>query len=101
MLNDILEETAGVGVSISSGTILYPSWDNCYIDNVNADTITTGWHYVLLTSSTNVTMSAFRLGLITASYFGGDLARVRAFNTSLSANEREYQYNILKGVYQP
>ncbi len=96
----ILEETAGVGVSVSSGTMSYGSWDNCFIDGVDTDTITTGWHHVTLTSTTAVTMSAFRFGLITASYLGGNVAHCRAWTTEQSNTEIVQEYERYKSLYQ-
>ena len=89
----ILEELDDTGVSILSGTMTYPSWNNCYVDGIDTDTITTGWHHVVLTSTANVTMSAFRLGLLVTTYFTGGIDEVRAYNRALSAKEIEDSYN--------
>ena len=70
----ILEEIDDTGVTISSGTVVYGSWDNCFVDAVDTDTITPGWHHLFLTSTTDVDVSAFRLGLVNTTYFTGDLA---------------------------
>ena len=89
----ILEETDNVGVSVSSGTMSYSNWDNCFIDSVDTDTISTGWHLVTLTSTTGVTMTAFRLGLLDTSYLDADMDNVIADDRAWSANEIEAYYN--------
>ena len=76
----IFEETDNVGPTISSGTMVYGNWDNCYIDGVDTDTVTTGWHHIVLTSTTDVTMTAFRLGLVNTTYFTGSISDVRPFS---------------------
>jgi len=95
----ILEETDDVGVSISTGTMTYPSWDNCYVNGVDTDTATTGWHHIVLTSTTNVDVSAFRLGLVDATYFEGELAEVKANNITFDATQVEQEYNRMKWKY--
>ena len=70
----ILEEIDDVGVTISGGTMVYGSWDNCFVDGVDTDTVTTGWHFIVLTSTTDVDVSALRLGLVNTTYFTGDIA---------------------------
>jgi len=70
----ILEEIDDTGVTISSGTVVYGSWDNCFVDAEDTDTITTGWHHLFLTSTTDVDVSAFRLGLVNTTFFTGDIA---------------------------
>jgi len=70
----ILEEIDNVGVTIDAGTMLYGSWDNCFVDAVDTDTITAAWHHIVLTSTTDVDVSAFRLGLVNATFFTGDIA---------------------------
>ena len=89
----ILEETDDVGVSVSTGTMSYGSWDNCFIDGVDTDTITTGWHQVILTSTTNVDVSALRLGLVDTTYLDGQLSKVKVFNRVLSASDISYLYS--------
>ena len=89
----ILEESDNVGVFVSSGTMSYGSWDNCFIDGVDTDTITTGWHQVILTSTTNVDVSALRLGLVDTTYLDGQLSKVKVFNRVLSASDISYLYS--------
>ena len=96
----ILEETDNVGVSVSTGTMSYGSWDNCFIDGVDTDTITTGWHHILLTSTTNVDISALRLGLVNTTYFEGSLAQIRMWNKELSTEEIAQDYQMYREIYQ-
>ena len=95
----ILEETDDVGVSVSTGTMSYGSWDNCFIDGVDTDTITTGFHSVILTSTTNVDVSALRLGLVNTTYLDGQISGLKVFNRELSSGEVEYLYSKEKVNY--
>ena len=96
----ILEEVDDTGVTISSGTIVYGSWDNCFVDAVDTDTITTGWHQLFLTSTTNVDVSAFRLGLVNATFFAGDMAPLlriyKTFAPSQGQIKRIFDYENAK-----
>ena len=89
----IFEEIDDVGVSISGGTISYGSWDNCYVDGVDTDTVTTGWHHIVLTSTTNVDISALRMGLVNATYYGGNLKGLKGWSRVLTTTEITYEYN--------
>ena len=95
----ILEETDDVGVSVSTGTMSYGSWDNCFIDGVDTDTITTGFHSVILTSTTNVDVSALRLGLVNTTYLDGQISGLKVFNRELSSGDVEYLYSKEKVNY--
>lgn len=82
----ILEELAANGILANAGAMAYANWDNCFIDGVDTDTITAGvWHQVVITSTTFVTMSAFRLGLVNVTYLDGGLAHPTVFSYELSA----------------
>ncbi|MEA2113499.1 MAG: hypothetical protein U9P63_02475, partial [Patescibacteria group bacterium] len=97
----IFEEIDNVGVSISSGTVSYPSWDNCYIDGKDTDIITTGWHNIALTSTTNIDASAFRFGLVNTTYFNGSNCLILPFNKELTQSEiQEIQNHGVPYKYQ-
>lgn len=84
----ILEEIDDTGVSINAGSMVYGSWDNCFVDAVDTDTITAAWHLLALTSTTDVDVSAFRLGLVNATFFTGDIAPLlRLIRYGLSAGQ--------------
>jgi len=87
LTESILEETAAVGVSINAGTMVYGSWDNCFIDAVDTDTITAGWHLVAITSTTDVVVSAFRVGLVNVTYLDGKVWNPRLFRYEISAGQ--------------
>lgn len=93
---NILEEVDDTGVSISSGTMTYPSWDNCYIDGIDTDTITVDWHHIVLTSTTNITMTAFRLGLIDTVYFNGLIDEVRLYSRELTNLDAKNHYELTR-----
>jgi|TARA_Y100000310_G_scaffold16579_1_gene16523 hypothetical protein len=80
----ILEELAATGITCSSSSMVYGSWDNCFVNGVDTNTMTTAWQHVAVTSTTDVTMSAFRLGLVDTTYLDGMLSLVRAFLYELS-----------------
>lgn len=81
----ILEELAANGILANAGAMVYANWDNCFIDGVDTDTITASvWHQVAITSTTDVTMSAFRLGLVNVTYLDGGIAHPIVFAYELS-----------------
>jgi len=83
----ILEELAATGISVGTGTMAYGSWDDCYINGVNTNTITAAtWNHVAITSTTDVTMSAFRLGLVNVTYLDGGISLVTVYRNELSAS---------------
>ena len=96
----ILEEIDNVGILFNAGTIEYTSWDNCFFNGVDTNTITTGWHHILLTSTTDVDVSALRLGLVDATYFEGELAKLYIWNHVLSAKERAQDYQRHRNTYE-
>lgn len=87
LTESILEETAAVGVSINAGTMVYGSWDNCYVDAVDTDTFTVGWHLVVITSTTDVDVSAFRIGILNVTYLDGIIGNLRLFEYELNADQ--------------
>ncbi len=89
----ILEEIDNTGVTIATGTVVYGSWDNCFVDAVDTDTITAAWHHIFLTSTTDVDVSAFRLGLVNITYFTGDMAPLlRLYRYAPSAGQIKKLY---------
>lgn len=83
----VLEEIDNVGITIATGTMVYGSWDNCFVDAVDTDTLTAAWHHIVLISTTDVDVSAFRLGLVNATFFTGDIALPRLDRYALSAGQ--------------
>ena len=84
----ILEELAANGILANAGTMVYANWDNCFVDAVDTDTITAGvWHQVAITSTTDVTMSAFRLGLVNVTYLDGSIEHPIIFDYELSQGQ--------------
>lgn len=95
----ILEETDNVGVTVGTGTMVYGSWDDCFVDGVNTDTIATGWHNVMLTSTTNVDMSAFRFGLVNVTYLDAIVGEITAWTVEHEVVRALYYYNNTRGRY--
>lgn len=97
----LFEETDDVGVSISSWNISYPSWDNCYVNNIETNKITTGWNNIVLTSETYVDVSELRFGLLNTDYFEGYIIGIRIYRDVIPAsyivglfNLERYHYSI-------
>ena len=96
----ILEELAATGISVNAGGMVYGSWDNCFIDGVDTDTITAGvWHHVVLTSTTLVTLSAFRLGLVNVTYLDGGICHPVVFSYELNAGQIIAMFNAERRLF--
>ena len=61
-------------VYANAGTLTYPDYDNAYIDGIDTDVITTGWHTITVTSSTNVNLTAAKIGIINTTYGDFEIA---------------------------
>ncbi len=83
----IMEESAGNGIDVTAGTLAYTAWDNAYVNAVDTNTLAATWSHVVVTSTTDITMSAFTLGLITATYLDGEMGLVTVWNRELSSGE--------------
>lgn len=95
----ILEEVDNTGPSIGTGTMSYASWDDCFVDGVNTDTVTAAWHNIILTSTSNVDMSAFRFGLVNAAHFDGEVGEVAAWTDERDLAAALYYYNKTRERY--
>lgn len=95
----ILEEVDDTGVTVGAGTMSYGSWDDCFVDGVNTDTITAAWHNVMLTSTTNVDMSAFRFGLVNATYVDALVGEIAAWTIDLGATRALFYFSRTRGRY--
>lgn len=96
----ILEETDNVGVTCADDAMVYDSWDDCFVNGVNTDAITAAWQQITLTSTTNVDMSAFRFGLVDATYLDGLVGEIRAYTTQKVAADALHNYNCTVWRYQ-
>jgi len=92
----IMEESAGNGIAVSSGTLAYTAWDNAFVNAVDTNTIAATWSHVVITSTTDVTMSAFTLGLITATYLDAEMVLVTVWNREISNAEIRQLFNSQK-----
>jgi hypothetical protein len=89
----ILEGSANAKlIHANSGTLTYADFDNAYIDNVDTNTITIGWHCIVITSTTNVDMSAVTLALNNASYGKFQCARIQFWDDDISVKTRNDFY---------
>ena len=84
---------------MSGGTISYGSWDNCYVDGVDSDTITTGWHHVALVSTTDIAMTAFRFGLVNTSYMAGNVSDIRPFSYTRTSGQILDSYTAMRKIF--
>jgi len=81
----------------SSGTLTYPAWDNAYVDGVDTDNISaSSWHFVVITSSTDVNCTAIQLGINDSSYGSFDMSNIFLFSSELSNNEIIQLYDLTK-----
>lgn len=96
----ILEERDGVGVTCAAGSMLYGSWNDCFVNGVNTDVITAAWQQITLTSIAGVNMSAFRFGLVAAVHLDGRVGEIRAYTTMKVAADALYSYNSTAWRYQ-
>ena len=100
--DSILEEQAATGISISIGIMAYPSWDNCFIDSIDTDIIipmANRWRHIAITSTTLVTMSAFRLGLINVTYLDGGICPPVVFEYELSQGEIQEHFEATRRLF--
>lgn len=97
----IFQESSGSGLSVSSGTLSYSAWDNAYVNAVDTNTVSTGWHHIVLTSTTNVNVSDFILGVLSAAYLDGLVDEVTLWNRALSSTEVSALYNTNTGLAWP
>lgn len=96
----ILEELAATGISAGAGTMAYPSWDNCFINGVDTDTIIAGaWRHVAITSTTLVTMSAFRLGLVNVTYLDGGICNLIVHADELSQGRINKHFQAERSLF--
>ena len=77
----------------SSGTLTYPEFDDAYINGVNTNTITTSWSTVVITSTTNVDMSAVTLALNNATYGAFEISNLQMYSTELTSTEAVAYHN--------
>jgi len=75
------------GVSASSGTLAYTDFDNAFVDGVDTNSITTGWHCVIITSTTDVSCTNLELGHIGATYGDFKCAYLATYSEDLSATQ--------------
>ena len=85
-------------LTVSTWTLSYPDWDNVYVDWVDTDTITTGWHHILLTSTTDVNCSAMTLWLFNTDYGNLYISEVYTYTSDVSTNAI-WLYQVSKNKY--
>ena len=88
----IFEETSWNWVSVSSWTLSYPQRDNAYINISDTDTVSTWWTHIVLTSTTDVALTAFTLWKIWTTYWNLDITNVKIYDTALSETEIQQLY---------
>jgi len=74
-------------VTVTSGALAYPDFDNAYINGIDTDVIGIGWNHIIITSSTDVDMSAWVVGKYDAGYGEFICVKVRGFNNELTLAE--------------
>jgi len=96
----ILEEVDNTGPSIAAGAMQYASWDNCFVNGVDTDTVVEEvWSFIVLTSTSAVDMSAFRLGLVNVTYLDGGIAGVAAYSYEVDNALIRASYNKQRRLF--
>uniref|UniRef100_A0A6M3LA42 Uncharacterized protein n=1 Tax=viral metagenome TaxID=1070528 RepID=A0A6M3LA42_9ZZZZ len=95
----ILEEVDDTGLALNAGTMEYTNWDNCFVDGVDSDTVTAAWHNIIVTSTSNIDMTAFRFGLVNATFFDGIVGEITAWTIDIGAGMAKYYYDQTNGRY--
>ena len=72
----------------SAGTLSYPDFDNAFVDGIDTDTITTGWHLLIVTSTTDVACSDAVLALNNAAFGEFWCSKIIVYDHELTSNER-------------
>jgi len=96
---DIMEEIAATGISASGGTLSYAGWDNAFVNAVDTDTLAAIWQYIVITSTTDVVMSAFSIGLVDASYLDGGLALLRVHDREIDQGLMAQHYEAERHLF--
>ena len=75
--------------SVSGGTLSANNFTSptIYVDGVVTSTVTTGWHFITITTGTGINASAIQIGKTGTGYYSGSLDDVRVYSRALSAAE--------------
>ena len=71
----------------SAGTLSYPDFDNAFVDGIDTDTITTGWHLLIITSTTDVECTDAVLALNNAAFGEFWCSKIIVYDHELSSKE--------------
>ena len=82
----------------NAGTLTYTDFDNAYINGVDSNTISAGlWHNVVITSTTDVDMSACTLALNNASYGAFEIEDLKFHSNELTPQQaKDYSNSFAK-----
>jgi hypothetical protein len=65
----------------------FPATTAYYVDGISGTALTSGWHHVIITTTTGVNASTFKLGNVSTGYFVGALDDLRVYDRVLTASE--------------
>lgn len=72
----------------------FPGTTAVYVDGVVGSTVSSGWHHVVVTDTTGVSVSRLEIGRVSSSYFDGRIDDVRIYNRVLTAGEVANLYTV-------
>ncbi len=95
----IFEQSAAAGVDVNAGTLQYGAWDNAFVNGVDTDSLAAVWSHVVITSTTDITMSAVTLALLDATYLNGVIAFAKAYRDELDQSQAINRYQASRHWY--
>ena len=72
----------------NAGTLSYTDFDNAFVDGIDTDTITTGWHLLIITSTTDVECTDAVLALNNAAYGEIWCSKIIIYDHEITPKER-------------
>ncbi len=93
----ILALNSSASITTSGGVLTTAGFTSptLYVDGtITSTVVNTGWHLIVVTTTTPVNANAVTIGLVGSTYFSGVIDDVRIYNRVLSAGEVLQLYNI-------
>jgi hypothetical protein len=87
-------------IHLNAGTLTYADFDNAFVNGVDTNTMKAGiWQCVMITSTTDVDMSAVTIALNNATYGEFLLGDIRFNSDEISTKQYEQYYHSTKHIY--
>ncbi|MFC1612808.1 LamG-like jellyroll fold domain-containing protein [Patescibacteria group bacterium] len=96
-----LELNGEAYIDATSGTVAATGFTSptIYVDGAESSTLSTGWHYVAVTTGTAINANSVIVGKISTTYFTGSMDSIRIYNRALSASEIANHYFSGRGKF--